>query len=921
MSPGVDSGRGRVIPKGIMRRFSTLSCPFLLLAALLLLMGGAARPALAEQPATAPAAAAPALTAAETQQLLSVLQNPQKREQFVTTLKNLEKASAATGAAAAPAAAPVAAAPAGTAAAPAAPAANGTAAAPAKSVTLQPHSLGADLMSQADTVLAQIAADLSRTSVSLFDIRGFVAWTTTISQDRFAASLVFSAVWRLALVMLLALLCEYAVYLGMRRIYARLGRNSGTAEAEARQALHESDRAKAAVQARQEEAEEGAAGTEDESLGVLPATEAPAADPVAASEAEEEAEAAISPAETRLGASVPVLPALPSPEAEAAAEAEAEGQILEHEPELEDAERRGFSPLRPLHSGWPLLRRLPFILLAMIVDAVPVFAFLAAASILLATPLAGDILIRLTLGAVINAYALCRLLLVLARGTFCAPTAKLRLLHLSDDAAAFLASWSRRIALVILIGFSVVQIGDVAGMTLGLQNAITRIFSLAIHVMLVVMVLKRRREVAGWLSRSGGKGAWAHLKLRLAQVWHWQAAILIMLLWVLFATEVTNHVQHPTRLILGTIGLLIGFRVLHIVMLGALEKGFSVGNANLDGHYAMIATRAARYHRPLRYLINVAMILALILSLLRLWDLRAFSWLSVGDLGDRLFHSLGTIGITLVFAIVVWETLNFFIQIYLDDLTQQGLVIRAARLRTILPLLRNTLLVMLLAVFVLTAMSEVGVNIGPLLAGASIFGVALGFGSQKLVQDFINGIFLLLENAMQVGDWVTAAGLSGTVENLSIRTLRLRASDGSVHIIPFSSVTTVTNINKGRGNASLAVTVSYDEDTDRVAELLKQMVLDMRNEPEFQDGILSDYNYWGVDSIDGRVATLAGQIVCTDKMRWAVQRELNRRVKITFQKEGIRLMPSATVMAMQHPLDVRVEPPPRPARQVTPSGS
>ncbi|WP_459676430.1 mechanosensitive ion channel domain-containing protein [Acidisoma sp. 7E03] len=895
-----------------MRRFSTLSCPVLLLAALLL-MGGAARPALAEQPATAPAAA-PALTAAETQQLLSVLQNPQKREQFVTTLKNLEKASAATGAAAAPtAAAPVAAAPAGTAAAPAAPAANGTAAAPAKSVTLQPHSLGADLMSQADTVLAQIAADLSRTSVSLFDIRGFVAWTSTISQDRFAVSLVFSAVWRLAVVMLLALFCEYLVYLGTRRIYARLGRNSGTAEAEARQALHESDRAKAVVQARQEEVEEGAAGTEDESLGVLPATEEPAAEP--------DVETTETPVENRLGASVPVLPALPSPE-DAPAETESDGRVLEHQPEAEEDERRGFSPLRPLHSGWPLLRRLPFILLAMIVDAVPVFGFLAAASVLLATPLAGDILIRLTLGAVINAYALCRLLLVLARGTVCAPTAKLRLLHLSDDAAAFLATWSRRIALVILIGFSVVQIGDVAGMTLGLQNAITRIFSLAIHVMLVVMVLKRRREVAGWLSRTDGKGAWARLKLRLAQVWHWQAAVLIMLLWVLFATEVTNHVQHPTRLILSTIGLLLVFRVLHIVMLGALEKAFSIGNASLDGHYAMIATRAARYHRPLRYLVNVAVILALVLSLLRLWDLRAFSWLSVGDLGDRLFHSLGTIGITLVLAIVIWETLNFFIQIYLDDLTQQGLVIRAARLRTILPLLRNTLLVMLLALFVLTAMSEVGVNIGPLLAGASIFGVALGFGSQKLVQDFINGIFLLLENAMQVGDWVTAAGLSGTVENLSIRTLRLRASDGSVHIIPFSSVTTVTNINKGRGNASLAVTVSYDEDTDRVAELLKQMVLDMRNEPEFQDGILSDYNYWGVDSIDGRVATLMGQVPCTDKMRWAVQRELNRRVKITFQKEGITLLPSGTVMALQHPLDVRVEPPPRPTSRLgAPSGS
>lgn len=868
-----------MIPLRIMHRSPT---PLRLL--LLLLLGlawpGADARAAAPPAATAPA---PALTPAETQQLLSVLQNPQKREQFVTTLKNLEKASAATGATA-PAVTAAPATPAATPAPTAAPAAKST-------VTLEPHSLGADLLSQADTVLAQITSDLGHTMTSLFDIRGFIAWAASLGQDALAGALILGAVWRLAVVMLLALLGEYVVWFGTRRLYARLGRDSGSAEAEARHALADSEEAQAEAQARQdaiaEAVEEGAAGTEDEGLAT-PGGRGAAITIEGRAEAPETAELGPEPATAE--------PAMP--------------------------EAASTEPPRPLHSGWPLLRRLPFILLAMIVDAVPVVAFMLAATVLLATPLAGDILIRLTLGAVINAYALCRLLLVVARGTICAPSPKLRLLHLSNDAAAFLARWSRRLALVILVGFSVVQIGNIAGMTIGLQNAITRIFSLVIHVMLVVMVLKRRHEVAAWLGRAdGAHGGWARLRLRFAHIWHWYAAALLVLLWILFATEVTNHVQHPTRLILGTIGLLVLFRVLHIVLLGALEKAFTLGNAGLDGHYAMIALRAARYHRPLRYLVNTAVTIGLVLSLLRLWDLRAFSWLSVGDLGQRLFHSLGTIGITLVIAIIIWETLNFFIQIYLDELTQQGLVIRAARLRTILPLLRNTLLVMLLAIFVLTALSEVGVNIGPLLAGASIFGVALGFGSQKLVQDFINGIFLLLENAMQVGDWVTAAGLSGTVETLSIRTLRLRASDGSVHIIPFSSVTTVTNINKGRGNATLSVTISYEEDTDRVADLLKQMVIDMRAEEAYQDGILSDYNYWGVDSIDGRVATLMGQVACTDKMRWAVQRELNRRVKIAFQKEGITLLPSGTVMALQHPLDVKVELPERPARAAGQSGS
>jgi small-conductance mechanosensitive channel len=121
---------------------------------------------------------------------------------------------------------------------------------------------------------------------------------------------------------------------------------------------------------------------------------------------------------------------------------------------------------------------------------------------------------------------------------------------------------------------------------------------------------------------------------------------------------------------------------------------------------------------------------------------------------------------------------------------------RATRLRTLQPIIRFALLVLIGLVVVMTALNAIGINVGPLLAGAGIFGVALGFGSQKLVQDFITGIFLLMEDAMDVGDWVTLAGVSGTVEHISIRSIRLRGGDGSVYLIPFSSVTSVNNTSR-----------------------------------------------------------------------------------------------------------------------------
>jgi moderate conductance mechanosensitive channel len=296
--------------------------------------------------------------------------------------------------------------------------------------------------------------------------------------------------------------------------------------------------------------------------------------------------------------------------------------------------------------------------------------------------------------------------------------------------------------------------------------------------------------------------------------------------------------------------------------------------------------------RALRAMIYVLCVL----GLLQLYGLNTFVWLIDSRLGLRILSAVGTLLATIVVAFGIWEFANISVQRHLDRLQREAQMAKSARLRTLLPLLRSTLLITIAVVAGLMILSEIGINIAPLLAGAGIIGVAIGFGSQKLVQDLITGIFLLLENAMQVGDWVTVSGLSGTVEALSVRTIRLRASDGSVHIIPFSAVTSVTNINRGLGNASINVVVAYDEDTDLVCAELKSIVADMRTDPDLSSRMLSDLQLWGVDKVDGASVTIAGQVVCTDSGRWPVQREFNRRMKRRFQELGIRIFnPMQTV--------------------------
>jgi small-conductance mechanosensitive channel len=213
-------------------------------------------------------------------------------------------------------------------------------------------------------------------------------------------------------------------------------------------------------------------------------------------------------------------------------------------------------------------------------------------------------------------------------------------------------------------------------------------------------------------------------------------------------------------------------------------------------------------------------------------------------------------------------------------------------------MLRSFLFIAIVLVVGLTALNQIGINTTPLLAGASIIGVAVGFGSQKLVQDFITGIFLLMENAMQVGDWVTVAGVSGTVEYLSIRTVRLRAGDGSLHIVPFSSVSTVNNINRGIGNASIRINVGYNTDIDQVFSELKAIGAEMRQDPAFKDLIINDLEVWGVDAVDGSMVTVLGQMRCIDKGRWGVQRETNRRILKRFRELGITIADPRTYLVI-----------------------
>jgi small-conductance mechanosensitive channel len=403
----------------------------------------------------------------------------------------------------------------------------------------------------------------------------------------------------------------------------------------------------------------------------------------------------------------------------------------------------------------------------------------------------------------------------------------------------------------------------------------------------------------------GREGLAARIRNRAAGLWHLLAIALDLALWTVWALNIRNGYSLLLQYFVGTVAVVLIIRLATILVLSLIDRGFRI-SPDLSRRFPGLETRANRYLPLLRNIVSAVIAFIGLVALLEVWGVDALVWFYGGQIGSRLLSAVVTVGIAALAAAAIWEVSNAMLDRKINALSREGHYARAARLRTFQPMLRTALLGVIVTVVGLTALSEIGVNVAPLLAGAGIVGIAIGFGSQKLVQDLITGLFLLLENTVQVGDNVTLSGLSGVVENVSIRTLRLRAGDGSVHIVPFSAVTTITNSSRGAGNASVSVNVSYKEDTDRAGQILKDIVAEMRREAEYQHVIRGDLELWGVDKVDGSMASIVGQIRCTDAGRWPVQREFNRRMKRRFQECGVQIAAASQTILMQVPAPAEI---------------
>jgi small-conductance mechanosensitive channel len=259
----------------------------------------------------------------------------------------------------------------------------------------------------------------------------------------------------------------------------------------------------------------------------------------------------------------------------------------------------------------------------------------------------------------------------------------------------------------------------------------------------------------------------------------------------------------------------------------------------------------------------------------------------------RGVHSVLSAVVILLVADLLWHAIKTAIDRKLAESADPGLpnteeARRRARLRTLLPIFRNILFVVVIAVAALMALAEMGVEIGPLVAGLGIFGIAIGFGAQTFVRDVMAGMFYLLDDAFRVGEYIQAGNYKGTVEGFSIRSVKLRHHRGPVYTVPFSLLGAVQNQSRDWVIDKIAIGVTYDSDLTLAKKLIKQIGLDLAKDAEYAPLILEPLKMQGVDNLGDFAVQLRAKMMTLPGEQFVIRRQAYAMIKKAFDENGIK---------------------------------
>jgi small conductance mechanosensitive channel len=283
----------------------------------------------------------------------------------------------------------------------------------------------------------------------------------------------------------------------------------------------------------------------------------------------------------------------------------------------------------------------------------------------------------------------------------------------------------------------------------------------------------------------------------------------------------------------------------------------------------------------LHAVMRIALAIGFIELLGRIWGVSLFEFAQRNALGKAISDSLSSIGLILLVTWLLWVVMDTAIQEALKPPTNgRSSHQPSTRVKTILPLLRNAMKIILVVICTITTMANLGINVAPLLAGAGVVGLAIGFGSQQLVQDVITGLFIIIEDTISIGDWVVLdSGHAGTVESLTIRTLRLRDGKGFVHSVPFGQIKAVTNQSRQFAYAFFSFQFTYDTDVDAATSLIREAGQSISDDLLLSGKLQGPLEVFGLDRMDMNGIVITAQFRTSSGGQYAVSRAFNDRLK------------------------------------------
>ncbi|SAI23712.1 membrane protein [Bordetella ansorpii] len=535
-----------------------------------------------------------------------------------------------------------------------------------------------------------------------------------------------------------------------------------------------------------------------------------------------------------------------------------------------------------------LYRRAGAIIGALAIDvAVVLLAAMAGSSAALWTTPGRGTLDALAL-VFLKAFVAVEIVKVLIRTVFAVRHPHLRLVSLADGPAKYWNGWLVLIAAGAGYGTMLVDPVLAATLSPALGRLAGMIIMLIVYVYAVRGIWQNRQIVRERLeNRATSATTFMGSRLRfLSRIWHLLGIAYFTVLLVVSQIDPVNALPFMAHATVQTLLAIGGGSLLILLMNTFLGRPIQLSD-DLRRRLPMLEARVNSYVPAGLKIIGWIIRIVVLLLILDAWRAFDLSYWLASDAGATAIRMVVNVVIVLLIAALAWTVIASFIE---HRLTQvDGRPMPSARERTLLSLFRNAALIVIVTMTALIILSQIGINIGPLIAGAGVVGLAIGFGAQKLVQDIITGVFIQLENGMNENDVVQVAGVFGTVEKMTIRSVGIRTLDGGYHLVPFSSVDVVANHMRDFSYHLGEYTIAHRESVDDAVEHLRNAFAELMTDPVLSPEVIEDITIPGVTAVNEKGVTIRVLIKTTPGMQWAVQRGYNRLVKKHFEAAGIEL--------------------------------